>query len=74
VKTDAWSPWKKKDPATKGNYGAATADKGATYTWDGNKDVGHGWLVLGLEARIGRSRKAICEGRCADILDRNGWL
>ena len=42
----AWSPWEKKDPAMKRSYGAATAGKGATYAWEGNKDVGKGSMEI----------------------------
>jgi uncharacterized protein YndB with AHSA1/START domain len=42
----AWSPWEKKDPAMKRNFGAVTAGKGATYTWEGNKDVGQGGMEI----------------------------
>jgi uncharacterized protein YndB with AHSA1/START domain len=41
-----WSPWEKKDPAMKRNFGAVTAGKGATYNWDGNKDVGQGGMEI----------------------------
>lgn len=41
-----WSPWEKKDPAMKRNFGAVTAGKGATYTWEGNKDVGQGGMEI----------------------------
>jgi len=43
---DAWSPWEKKDPAMKRTFGAITAGKGATYAWDGNKDVGQGSMEI----------------------------
>ena len=43
---DAWSPWEKKDPAMKRSFGAATAGKGASYGWDGNKDVGQGSMEI----------------------------
>ena len=42
----AWSPWEKKDPAMKRNFGAITAGKGATYAWEGNKDVGTGSMTI----------------------------
>jgi uncharacterized protein YndB with AHSA1/START domain len=42
----AWSPWEKKDPAMKRTYGATTSGKGATYAWDGNKDVGQGSMEI----------------------------
>ena len=43
---DAWSPWERKDPAMKRTFGATTAGKGATYAWDGNKDVGQGSMEI----------------------------
>jgi hypothetical protein len=41
-----WSPWEKKDPAMKRTFGAITSGKGATYAWDGNKDVGQGSMTI----------------------------
>ena len=41
-----WSPWEKKDPAMKRIYGATTTGKGATYGWEGNKDVGVGNMEI----------------------------
>ena len=42
----AWSPYEKKDPAMKRTFGAVTAGKGATYGWEGNKDVGKGNMEI----------------------------
>ena len=42
----AWSPYEKKDPAMKRTYGAVTAGKGATYAWDGDKNVGRGSIEI----------------------------
>ena len=42
----AWSPYEKKDPAMKRTYGAVSAGKGATYAWEGNKDVGQGSMEI----------------------------
>lgn len=42
----AWSPWEKKDPGMKRSFSAITAGKGATYAWDGNKDVGKGSMAI----------------------------
>lgn len=42
----AWSPWEKKDPAMQRAYGATTAGKGATYAWEGNRDVGKGGMEI----------------------------
>ena len=42
----AWSPYEKKDPAMKRTYGATTAGKGATYAWDGDKNVGSGSMEI----------------------------
>jgi hypothetical protein len=41
-----WSPYEKKDPAMKRTYGAVTAGKGATYAWDGDKNVGQGSIEI----------------------------
>lgn len=41
-----WSPWEKKDPAMRRTFGAATSGKGASYSWDGNKDVGQGSMEI----------------------------
>ena len=41
-----WSPYEKKDPAMKRTYGAVTAGKGATYSWDGDKNVGQGSMEM----------------------------
>lgn len=44
-----WSPYEKKDPAMTRSYGAVTAGKGATYAWQGDKNVGQGNMEI-LEA------------------------
>ena len=49
----AWSPYEKKDPAMKRTYGAVTAGKGATYAWDGDKNVGQGSIEI---VESGRAR------------------
>jgi uncharacterized protein YndB with AHSA1/START domain len=41
-----WSPWEKKDPAMKRTFGAISSGKGATYAWEGNKDVGQGSMEI----------------------------
>ncbi|MGQ0749627.1 MAG: SRPBCC family protein [Betaproteobacteria bacterium] len=43
---DAWSPWERKDPAMKRTFGSVTAGKGATYAWEGNKEVGQGQMEI----------------------------
>jgi uncharacterized protein YndB with AHSA1/START domain len=42
----AWSPYEKKDLAMKRTYGAVTAGKGATYAWEGDKNVGQGSMEM----------------------------
>jgi uncharacterized protein YndB with AHSA1/START domain len=42
----AWSPWEKKDPAMKRTFSAITGGKGATYAWEGNKEVGQGSMEI----------------------------
>ena len=41
-----WSPYEKKDPAMKRSFGSVTAGKGATYEWEGNKNVGQGRMEI----------------------------
>ena len=43
---DAWSPWEKKDPQMKRVYSTETSGKGATYAWEGNKNVGQGRMEI----------------------------
>lgn len=42
----AWSPYEKKDPAMKRIYGSTTVGKGASYEWDGNKEIGAGRMEI----------------------------
>ncbi|KRQ93224.1 SRPBCC family protein [Bradyrhizobium valentinum] len=44
-----WSPYEQKDPVMKRTYGGAASGKGATYAWDGDKNVGSGRMEI-LEA------------------------
>lgn len=41
-----WSPYEKKDPGMKRTFGSITAGKGATYAWDGDKNVGQGSMEI----------------------------
>ena len=41
-----WSPWDKKDPAMKKTYSDATTGVGASYAWEGNKQVGKGKMTI----------------------------
>ena len=41
-----WSPWEKRDPAMKRTFGGADSGKGATYVWQGNRDVGEGRMEI----------------------------
>ena len=42
----AWSPYETKDPAMKREFSAATVGEGATYAWQGNKNVGQGSMRI----------------------------
>jgi hypothetical protein len=42
----AWSPWEKRDPNLKRTYGGPPKGKGATYAWEGNKNVGSGAMEV----------------------------
>ena len=41
-----WSPWAKRDPNMKVTVSAQSAGVGATYAWEGNKQVGKGKMTL----------------------------
>jgi hypothetical protein len=41
-----WSPWEKLDPAMKRSFGGPGAGVGATYAWEGNRDVGSGRMAV----------------------------
>lgn len=43
---DAWSPYEKKDPSMKRTFGGSPEGKGATYAWEGNKDIGMGSMEI----------------------------
>lgn len=42
----AWSPWEKKDPNLKRTYGEPSRGEGATYAWEGDKNVGKGSMTM----------------------------
>ena len=42
----AWSPYETRDPDMKRIYGGALSGKGATYAWDGNRNVGAGRMEI----------------------------
>ena len=52
----AWSPWEKKDPAMKRSLGATTRGQGATYAWDGDKNVGRGRMEIAESVASSRVR------------------
>ncbi len=41
-----WSPWEKLDPAMQRSFGGPASGVGATYGWQGNKDVGKGRMEV----------------------------
>lgn len=43
---DAWSPWAEKDPAMTKQFSDPSDGVGASYMWDGNKDVGKGKMTI----------------------------
>jgi hypothetical protein len=42
----AWSPWDKIDPNMKKEYSGPERGVGASYSWQGNKDVGKGQMTI----------------------------
>jgi hypothetical protein len=45
-KWQSWSPYEVKDPSMKRTLGAITVGQGATYAWEGNKEVGQGEMQI----------------------------
>jgi hypothetical protein len=41
-----WSPWDKRDPAMKKTFSDTTTGVGASYAWEGNKQVGKGKMTM----------------------------
>lgn len=41
-----WSPWAALDPNAKAIFGERTAGEGATFAWDGNRNVGAGKMTI----------------------------
>src|SRR4051794_34785425 len=41
-----WSPWDKRDPNMKKTFSSNPAGVGATYSWEGNKEVGKGRMTI----------------------------
>ena len=42
----AWSPYENRDPNMQRTYGSSTSGKGATYSWNGDKNVGSGSMEI----------------------------
>ncbi|EAQ79691.1 SRPBCC family protein [Blastopirellula marina] len=45
-KWEAWSPWEKLDPNMRKTYTDNVVGEGASYSWDGNSDIGEGSLTI----------------------------
>ena len=43
---DQWSPWRALDPNPKTTLSNPSSGKGATFTWDGNAEIGAGSLTI----------------------------
>jgi uncharacterized protein YndB with AHSA1/START domain len=41
-----WSPWQKRDPDMKTSFDGPAAGDGASYSWQGNRNVGSGRLTI----------------------------
>jgi uncharacterized protein YndB with AHSA1/START domain len=41
-----WSPYEDRDPAMRRSYGMAASGQGASYAWEGNKNVGSGSMEI----------------------------
>ncbi len=52
----SWSPWEKKDPAMKRLLSTTSAGLGASYAWEGNKEVGQGRMEITESTQPSRIR------------------
>src|SRR5688572_23164043 len=41
-----WSPWQKKDPAMRTTVSTPSTGVGASYAWEGNREVGKGRMTI----------------------------
>lgn len=41
-----WSPWENVDPKMKRSFSGAESGKGAKYLWEGNDDIGAGYMEI----------------------------
>jgi hypothetical protein len=51
-----FSPWEKRDPAMKKTFSATTSGVGASYAWQGNKEVGSGKMTISEHSPPNRVR------------------
>lgn len=54
-----WSPWAKRDPAMKTTVSTPSAGVGATYAWEGNKEVGKGRMTFTENQPPGRVKEKL---------------
>jgi hypothetical protein len=45
-KFSTWSPFERKDPNIRSEYSGAQSGVGQRHDWEGNMEVGKGWLVI----------------------------
>lgn len=43
---DAWSPWAALDPAARNSFSGPQSGPGASFAWDGNRNVGAGRMTI----------------------------
>jgi len=54
-----WSPWSKRDPAMRTTVSTPPSGVGATYAWEGNKDVGKGRMTVTESSAPSRVRQRL---------------
>ena len=54
-----WSPWQKRDPNVKTTISSPSTGVGATYAWEGNKDVGKGRMTITESTAPVRTREKL---------------
>ncbi|KAB2911372.1 MAG: SRPBCC family protein [Hyphomicrobiaceae bacterium] len=67
-----WSPYEEKDPDMKRTYSGAASGKGASYEWDGNKQIGKGRLEIAdasAPSRVTMKLDFIRPFECHNVVD-----
>jgi hypothetical protein len=55
----SWSPWQRRDPTMRTTFSTPSSGVGATYAWEGNKEVGKGKMTFTESQAPTRTRQRL---------------